>query len=67
MVDQAKAIGERRFITIDEPSTLEFRKVVGSMNDLSERIKQVLAQEAKRLEKWQRQSACRQSHRADEP
>ena len=56
VVDQAKAIGERRFITIPEPRTLEFRKVARSMNDLSERIKQVLAQEAKRLEKWQRQT-----------
>ena len=56
VVDQAKAIGERRFITIPEPRTLEFRKVVGSMNNLSERIKQMLAQEAKRLEKWQRQA-----------
>ena len=56
VVDQAKAIGERRFITIPEPKTLEFRKVAGSMNNLSDRIKQMLAQEAKRLEKWQREA-----------
>lgn len=56
VVDQAKAIGERRFITIPEPRTLEFRKVVNSMNHLSDRIKQMLAQEAKRLEKWQREA-----------
>ncbi len=56
VVDQAKAIGQRRFITIDEPYTTEFKQVVAAMNKLSERIKQVLKQEAKRLEKWQRQA-----------
>ena len=56
VVEQAKAIGERRFITIPEPKTLEFRKVANSMNNLSARIKQMLAQEAKRLEKWQREA-----------
>ena len=56
VVDQAKAIGERRFISIPEPKTLEFRQVVNSMNNLSERIRQMLAQEAKRLEKWQREA-----------
>ena len=54
VVEQADAIGERRFITIPEPKTLEFRKLVQSMNGLSARIKQVLQQEARRLEKWQR-------------
>lgn len=54
VVNQARAIGERRFITIPEPSTLEFRQVVSAMNELSARIKQVLGQEAKRLQKWQR-------------
>ena len=56
VVDQAKAIGERRFISIPEPKTLEFRQVVKSMNNLSERIRQMLAQEAKRLEKLQREA-----------
>jgi EAL domain-containing protein (putative c-di-GMP-specific phosphodiesterase class I)/GGDEF domain-containing protein len=54
VVDQAQAIGERRFITIPEPSTLEFKQVVSAMNELSGRIKHVLGQEAKRLQKWQR-------------
>jgi len=54
VVKQAEAIGERRFITIPEPRTLEFRRVVGAMNALSERIKTVLRQEAARLEKFQR-------------
>lgn len=54
VVEQAQAIGNRRFITIPEPSTLEFKQVVSAMNELSARIKQVLGQEAKRLQKWQR-------------
>lgn len=54
VVEQAEAIGERRFITIPEPFTKEFRQVVGAMNNLSARIKAVLSQEARRLEQWQR-------------
>ncbi|MDA8752664.1 EAL domain-containing protein, partial [Halieaceae bacterium] len=56
VVDQAQAIGDRRFITISEPYTLEFKQVVSAMNNLSGRIKQMLSQEAKRLEKWQREA-----------
>ena len=57
VVDQAEAIGSRRFITnTREPKTLEFKQVVRSMNELSDRIKTMLAQEAKRLQKWQRES-----------
>jgi len=54
VVNQAQAIGQRRFITTDEPYTKEFKQVVIAMNKLSARIKQVLGEEAKRLEKWQR-------------
>ncbi|MFV8818041.1 EAL domain-containing protein [Haliea sp. E17] len=56
VVNQARAIGERRFISIPEPSTLEFRQVVQAMNELSARIKQMLSQEAKRLQKWQQEA-----------
>lgn len=56
VVTQAEALGQRRFITISEPRTREFRQVVSAMNTLSERIKQALRQEAARLEKWQRDS-----------
>jgi len=56
VVDQAKAIGERRFISIPVPRTLEFRQVVKSMNNLSERIRQMLTQEARQLEKVQREA-----------
>lgn len=54
VVDQAQAIGERRFITTPEPSTLEFKAVVNSMNTLASRIKDMLAQEAARLEQWRK-------------
>ena len=56
VVEQAKAIGERRFITIPEPSTLEFKQLVSAMNEMSAHIKHVLNQEAKRLQKWQREA-----------
>jgi EAL domain-containing protein (putative c-di-GMP-specific phosphodiesterase class I)/GGDEF domain-containing protein len=56
VVDQAEAIGERRFISIPEPYTREFKQVVNAMNKLSHRIKEMLGQEAKRLEKWQREA-----------
>jgi len=49
VVDQAKAIGERRFITIEEPNTLEYRLLVTSMNSLSERVQQLLASEGGEL------------------
>ena len=56
VVEQAEAIGNRRFITIPEPYTKEFKQVVSAMNNLSDRIKSMLQQEAKRLEKWQREA-----------
>ena len=50
-VDQATAIGERRFITTREPKTLEFRAVISSMNKLSARVKSMLDDESAKLEK----------------
>ncbi|MFT7130794.1 MAG: EAL domain-containing protein (putative c-di-GMP-specific phosphodiesterase class I) [Gammaproteobacteria bacterium] len=50
VVKQAQAIGDRRFITTKEPATREFKAVVISMNTLSTRIKDMLQQEANRLE-----------------
>lgn len=50
VVSQAKAIGEDRFITIDEPKTLEFKAVVREMNNLSNRIKATVTKESARLE-----------------
>lgn len=56
VVNQAKAISERRFITTPEPKTAEFKSVVASMNSLSGRIQEMLKQETDRLEQW-RQNA----------
>lgn len=50
VVSQAQAIGERRFLTIDEPRTLELRKVVGAMNTLAMRVRSMLEEESCRLE-----------------
>jgi EAL domain-containing protein (putative c-di-GMP-specific phosphodiesterase class I)/GGDEF domain-containing protein len=50
VVNQAKAIGENRFITIDEPKTSELKAVVNAMNGLSKRIKKTVTEESSRLE-----------------
>lgn len=50
IVNQAEAIGDRRFITIDEPKTLEFKALVAAMNRLANRIKAMLKEESQRLE-----------------
>ena len=56
VVEQAEAIGGRRFVTTPEPSTMEFRSVVRAMNTLTERVRTMLADEAKRLEQLRRQT-----------
>lgn len=56
VVKQAEALSERRFITIPQPRTLEFRKVVKAMNALSERMRQVFVHESQRLEELRLQS-----------
>jgi diguanylate cyclase (GGDEF)-like protein len=47
---QAKALSERRFTTLREPNTPELRGVVRAMNLLVERLKQMFAEEARRLD-----------------
>lgn len=54
VVQQAEAIGERRFITIAEPKTTEFKQLVVAMNRLSGRIKTTLQEESVRLEHLRR-------------
>lgn len=56
MVEQAEAIGERRFVTTPEPRTREFRSVVRAMNTLSERIRSMLTEESQRLEALRQQA-----------
>jgi EAL domain-containing protein (putative c-di-GMP-specific phosphodiesterase class I)/GGDEF domain-containing protein len=54
VVEQAKAIGERRFMSIPEPAAPEFSKVASAMNELSRRVRSLLTQEAGRMEKQRR-------------
>ena len=50
VVSQAKAIAERRFLTIAEPRTPELRSVARAMNDMVGRLKAMFNEEAARLE-----------------
>ena len=52
VVAQASAIGEGRFITIEEPWTREFGELSRAMNRLSRRVRDMLAQESARLGRW---------------
>lgn len=56
VVDQAEAIGERRFIISQEPKTKEFQRLVRAMNTLSHSVKQMLEKEARQLELLRRDS-----------
>lgn len=56
VVNQSKAIGERRFITIEEPKTLEYRLLVQSMNNLSGRVKQLLETEGGSLHELRKEA-----------
>ena len=56
VIEQAQAIGGRRFVTNEEPHTAEFRSLVRAMNTLSARVRDMLAEEAGRLEELRRRS-----------
>ncbi|MDD2740801.1 MAG: EAL domain-containing protein [Rhodocyclaceae bacterium] len=56
VVDQAQAISERRFFTIQEPSTLELKSVARAMNAMVGRLKAIFAEEAARLEQVRREA-----------
>lgn len=49
VVDQANAISEHRFITIEAPKTSEFKSLVNAMNSLSNHIKKNVSEESARL------------------
>ena len=49
VVNQANAISEHRFITIDAPKTYEFKALVNAMNSLSNNIKKNVSEESTRL------------------
>lgn len=54
VVKQAEAIGARKFITLREPRTREFRSVVRAMNTLSGQVRTMLEEESGRLEQLRR-------------
>jgi diguanylate cyclase (GGDEF)-like protein len=54
VVEQAEAIGARRFITLREPRTLEFRSLVRAMNTHATRVRSMLEEESMRLEQLRR-------------
>jgi diguanylate cyclase (GGDEF)-like protein len=54
VVNQAEAIGVRRFITIREPRTREFRSVVRAMNALSSQVRSMLDEESALLDQLRR-------------
>lgn len=58
VVQQAKAISERRFTTIAEPDVPELRQLAGAMNDTVVRLKTMFAEEAARLEAVRREANC---------
>lgn len=55
VVEQAEAIQERRFISVDVPRTPELRSVVVAMNAMVTRLKAIFAEEAARLDELRRQ------------
>ena len=56
VVRQARAISERRFVTIAEPSTPELKSVAHAMNAMVDRLKAMFAEEAARLEQVRREA-----------
>ena len=56
VINQAKAISERRFVTIDEPKVPELRQLASAMNATVGRLKSMFEEEASRLETLRREA-----------
>jgi EAL domain-containing protein (putative c-di-GMP-specific phosphodiesterase class I)/GGDEF domain-containing protein len=54
--EQARAIGQNKFTQVDEPSTLELRELVDSMNALSKRVKTMQTKDAAKADKLSKNS-----------
>ena len=50
MVDMTEAIGDKNFISINEPSTFEFKSLARALNRLSQRIKEMLRDQSQLLD-----------------
>jgi len=57
-VDQARAITERRFVTVDEPDMPELRNVTRAMNAMVGRVKAMFDEQAGQVELLRRQAHC---------
>ncbi|MCC5452854.1 EAL domain-containing protein [Rheinheimera sp. UJ51] len=55
VVNHAEALGNRQFITSEEPSTFELKRLVAAMNRLTSRVRSMLEQEQKQLDRLQKQ------------
>jgi EAL domain-containing protein (putative c-di-GMP-specific phosphodiesterase class I)/GGDEF domain-containing protein len=58
VIDQAQAITERRFVTMEEPKVPELQKLARAMNTTVERLKAMFDDEASRLEMVRRDANC---------
>lgn len=58
VIDQAQAITERRFVTMQEPSVPELKKLAQAMNTTVVRLKTMFDDEAKRLDGVRREANC---------
>jgi diguanylate cyclase (GGDEF)-like protein len=58
VIDQATAITERRFVTIDEPEVPELHRLAAAMNATVGRLKTMFDEEAVRLETVRREANC---------
>lgn len=58
VINQARAITERRFVTIEEPSVPELRSLAAAMNSTVGRLKAMFEEEAARLEQVRREANC---------
>ncbi len=56
VIDQATAISERRFVTIDEPDVPELRQLASAMNRTVGRLKALFEEETARLEHIRREA-----------
>ncbi len=57
-VEQARAITERRFVTVSEPDIPELRNVTRAMNAMVGRVKSMFDEQAGQVEQLRRQAHC---------
>ncbi len=58
VIDQAQAITERRFVTMEEPAVPELKKLSQAMNATVARLKTMFDDEAQRLDGVRREANC---------